>query len=202
MGKHSICLSHCSGGTARTIHWTHGKTSRKFRSQKSCVPMFATGFGFRNLFCRFSCNSTMYICLAWQWTVVPSSGDWAWERWPSCRPHVERVRADNAFYVQDLSWIAGALDIKVRCTIRPDVHQAIKEDFPALLQDCVLGHATAPVTAHLFFSWATDSTGEKTFGHFDLLRPTSEPIFAMELAEDVAWFKNYMRIYIYIWWIC
>eukprot|EP00435_Cladocopium_sp_Y103_P054190 s1634_g17.t1 len=69
------------------------------------------------------------------------TSDVAWRQWPACRSMVERVRSDPAIYIQDLEWICAALDIKVGCTIRPDVHEKMSHAFPDVSQDMLFGKA-------------------------------------------------------------
>lgn len=71
----------------------------------------------------------------------------------------------------------------IRCTIRPDVFQKVSEQFPDLPQDCVFG--TGPVRAHLLFSWTMDAAQTRVMGHFDLLIPTKDAVFALEFLDDV-----------------
>ena len=114
---------------------------------------------------------------------------------------VERVRSDPAIHIQDLEWICAALDIKVRCTIRGDVHEKMRHAFPDLPQDMLFGKPLLEdehVQAHLFFSWAKDITGTRDMGHFDILIPSTAPVFAMELPQDVSWIQMYAHTHIYI----
>ena len=94
-------------------------------------------------------------------------GEIAWSSWPSCQECVERVQADPAVHVQDMVWIAEALHTRIRVTIRRDVHETIKAAFPDLPKNMVFGQChEQTVSAHLFFSWVKDCSGQRDMGHF------------------------------------
>lgn len=95
------------------------------------------------------------------------------------------MRSDPAIFVQDLAWVAAALDINIRCTIKADVYDKVREHFPGVKQDSIFGNnPSSDVYAHLHFAWVDDATGGRKMGHFDLLIPTAGG--TMRLPPDAA----------------
>ena len=94
--------------------------------------------------------------------------------------------------MQDLRWIAGVLGISVRLTVEAEVLPPMQQVFPWMCKDIVFG--LGPLSAHLLFGWRKAAVEDRTFGHYDLLIPTTKKLFAMLLPNDVPAWSNYLWI--------
>lgn len=110
----------------------------------------------------------------------------ALERNPGLQSAIDAVRVDGSFILSDLVWIAEALGMSIRVTIDDEAYdKLVKNHFPGLLKDSVFG--TEPgLSAHLFFSWQPAVHGNRLFGHFDALIPTTPGEASMFLPADAA----------------
>ena len=110
-------------------------------------------------------------------------GDIAEVSFPQFACDIARVRADPSFEVQDLVWIAAAMELNIRLTLDADVKPELSGDLDWLQQDMLFGNY-GPVQAHLFFRWAKACEEERKFGHYDLLLPSEQTLFSKLLPDD------------------
>ena len=132
-------------------------------------------------FFKNACALSPFHCLGQQSMV----------NFPERAEDIQAVMKSKSFCVEDLEWIAVAIDACIRCTVEEPTFLKLVASGSDVKRDCLYG--VGPVSVHLLFKWQETTGGSgRLVGHFDVLRPTEMMIFSLFLLPDVPWNSNNM----------